>query len=71
MLTLEKVSKLILLISLAFAAISVFLSLLFSDSDNLEAITIIFLAIWFVLFGYLQRVKKKSPAAPPDGKKKQ
>lgn len=62
--TSEKASKLILLVSLGFAAAIVFLSFFFPNTNDSQMLTFVMITIWLIPFSYLQNVKRKSIENP-------
>ena len=58
--TSEKAARLILLISLIFAAFIVLSSFFLPDNYSKQAVTFMFISIWLIPFSYLIKLKKKS-----------
>ena len=64
--TSEGSSKLILLVSLGFAAAAVFLSYLFPNTDSLQTATLVLITLWPIPFACLVNIKREFVTKPLD-----
>jgi len=67
----EKATKLILIISLGFAAAIVFSSFFLPNNDDMQAITFVLLTLWLIPFSYLLKLKNKATQEPHCSKEEQ